>query len=376
MTILSDKHLVIVRTSGSIVNLESYNCQELGLAKALRKKGLKVTLILASEKAKQVVIDGVDIVFCSFKAINQQLAWFDDINKILDNLHPTFVQVHDFGLLMTWKVVHWAKKHDVPSFLIQGNYQTTMKPLFKQLEQIYNFTFGRYTIKKVTGIGCKTLMASRYVSRYCHRKTQLTYVGLDVSRFNERIDKDWRCELGLLSKKILLYVGSVENRRNPFFLIDILKALPEKYVLIMVGDGTMLKETYDRIKLLGLQERCLMLGKQNQRLLPALFEASDVFLLASNYEIYGMVILEAMYFGVPVVSSFTAGSETLIRNGFNGFVVNDLNVEKWLECIRSLCENEKLHDTISKNSKEFVRLSFTWDKVADKYLDLYFDAKL
>ena len=197
MTINSNTHLVIVRTGGSVVNLESYNCQELGLAKALRSKGLKVTLVLASKSAGNLVIDGVDVVYCKFKALNQQLAWFEDIDGILERLNPSLIQVHDMGMFMTWKVVRWAKKHNVPSFLIQGNYNVTQKPFFKQLEMMFNCTFGKYIIKTVTGIGCKTLKASEYVKKYYRRETKLTYVGLDVSRFDGCERKDWRAELGL-----------------------------------------------------------------------------------------------------------------------------------------------------------------------------------
>ena len=372
MTNFSKQHLVIIRTGGSVVNLESYNCQELGLAKALRSKGLKVTLVLANKTAGNLVIDGVDVIYCKFKALNQQLAWFYGIEDILEKLKPTLIQVHDLGMFMTWKVVRWAKKHNIRSFLIQGNYQATRKPVFKQLELLFNCTFGRYIIKNVTGIGCKTLMASKYVEKYYRRDTKLTYVGLDVSRFDGCESRDWRAELGLQGKKVLLYVGSLERRRNPLFLVDILRALPDDYALVIVGDGNMRKAVNDKVKSLGLHERCFLLGKQSQQLLSSLFGVSDVILLTSNYEIYGMVILEAMYFGVPIVSTLTAGSDMLIKNGVNGFVIKALDVKEWSTCIRLLCENKEFHDEISETSKKYVRLNLTWDNVADKYLDLYF----
>lgn len=374
MTNFSNQHLVIIRTGGSVVNLESYNCQELGLAKALRSKGLKVTLVLGNKAAGSLVVDGVDVIYCKFRALNQQLAWFDGIDGILEKLKPTLIQVHDLGMFMTWKVVRWAKKHNIRSFLVQGNYQATRKPVFKQLELLFNSTFGRYIIKNVTGIGCKTLKASNYVKKYYDRETKLTYVGLDVSRFDGYDNRDWRAELGLQGKKVLLYVGSLERRRNPLFLVDILRALPDDYVLVIVGEGKMQEAVGDKIKSLNLQGRCIMLGKQSQKSLPPIFEMSDAFLLASNYEIYGMVILEAMYFGLPVVSSCTAGSETLIKNGFNGYVINDFSAEEWAACIRQTCEDRNLHDTMSKNCKEYINNNLTWGKVADRYMDLYFDA--
>ena len=368
----SNEHLVIVRTSGSIMNLTTYNCQELGLAKALLSKGLRVSLVLAGENTHKEIVGGINVFFCSFEAINQQLAWFCDINSVLTELKPTLIQVHDMGLLMTWKVVRWAKMHNVPSFLIQGNYCTTQKPFFKQFEHLYNCTLGKYVIKNVTGVGYKTLMASKYIKRYYDRPTKPTFIGLDDSKFKNPIHMDWKNKLKLNGKKVLLYVGLQEPRRNPLFLIEILKYLPDEYVLLFVGKGPSVNDVNARTKAYGLCSRVIQLGKQPQEMLPSLYGISDLFLLASNYEIYGMVILEAMYFGVPVISTLTAGSETLIDAGRDGFIIPELNACKWANTIERICKDSSVFESMKLAAIEKIKNKLMWEKSAVDFLELYF----
>ncbi len=361
-------HLLIFRTTCSVLNLKTYNCQELGLAKALVKKGYKVSLVLGSDREGEEIVDGVNVYYLTFKAINQQLGIFKHYKQLLESLSPDIIQVHDMGIYMTYLVTKWAKNHDVPCFLIQGNYEPTQKLVFKQFEQCFNKTFGKYVLKNVSGVGYKTKMASRYVCSYYQRDTKPTYIGLDVSKFEDAIERDWISDLHLEGKKILLYVGSVEARRNPLFLVDVISKLPDDYVILIVGGGPLENDLKNYILKKDVSDRCILLGKLPQELLPSLYNISDAFLLASNYEIYGMVILEAMYFGLPVVSSFTAGSDTLIENGKDGFVIDSFDVDKWIDAISKTVGNSDMKTIASQKIKN----QFLWDKASDNFLNLYF----
>ena len=130
---------------------------------------------------------------------------------------------------------------------------------------------------------------------------------MDIQKFSSYELKDWKSELSITDKKILLYVGTLEQRRNPLFLLEVLEHLSTDFVLLIVGDGDLRHEMEREIKQKQLQNRCFMLGKRNQKELPSLYKAADLFLLASEYEIYGMVILEAMYFGIPTITTNLAG---------------------------------------------------------------------
>lgn len=370
------EHLVIIRTGASLLNLKSYNCQELGLAKSLAKKGLKVSLVLAGENEKKldIEIDGhtISIYFVKYISLNQALGWFFKIETLLRNLQPTCIQIHEFGMFMSYRVLRWAKTNNVKTVLIQGSYQTTQKPFFKQLEILFNRTLGQYIIKNVNAIGCKSFMASKYVKRYVDRPTKLTCVGLDTDKFHNNYHSiNWKEKLDLSNKKVLLYVGIFEPRRNPLFLVKVAKQLSDEFVLIMTGRGILEKELKTYITKYKLEHKIKLTGQLKQEDLPSLYQAADLFLLASDYEIYGMVILEAMYFGLPIITTRTAGSEVLINNNSDGIILNNKQEDTWAKTIQGLFSTPNKINSMKKNAANKIINNFVWDKSCEQFLQLY-----
>lgn len=372
------EHLVILRSYGDILNLKNYNCQEIGLGKSLLKKGLKVTILMAGDENVESQINTeygsltISFIKISWK-LHARYCWFQGLEKRLDKLDPTLLQVHDMDLLMTWRAVRWAKKRNIPCFLIQGPYDKWRKPILRQLNEIYNRTFGCYILNNVKKIGVKTILADYYLNGYVKCKTKLTPVGLDTSVFTESVIKDWKKELGLTGKKILLYVGSIQARRNPYFLLELLGSLPDSYVLIMVGKGNLLNDIKCKISSSNLCDRCFILERLSQKELPSLYMASDCFLLPSDYEIFGMVLMESMFFGLPVITTKTTGSDFIVEDKKSGFIIPELNVEKWAQCIHNLCYNQDLHNSISQNSQKRIQKMFLWDSISANFFSLYFD---
>ncbi len=368
------KHLTIVRTAGSVLNIETYNCQELGLSKALVRKGWSVSIILAGNKKekKEIDVDGkkINVYYVTYKSFTQALTIFDDLFLILNQINPTHIQIHEFGMWMSYMVVRWAKSRNIPVYLIQGAYQTTCKPFFKQLEVLFNITFGKYLLRKVTGIGCKSKMAREYIAKYCDRNIWMTPVGLDIERFSVEEKIDWRKKLGFEKKHILTYVGILENRRNPLFLLQIINMLPDDFILLFAGDGPQNDEVRRQIMEQRLENRCIMLGKLKQEQLPSLYKATDLFLLASDYEIYGMVLLEALYYGVPVVTTRTAGSDMLIQQNKNG-VILEKNSNLWVkEIIKLVNDNSNLTLMKSFASNDIVH-HYIWERAVENFINLY-----
>ena len=373
--VFEKNHIVIVRTAGSFLNIDSYNCQEIGLAKALVKKGWNVSVILAGKKKTKRTIysdcNQINVYYVLSRSINEALTYFTDIFPLLASLKPTHLQIHEFGMWMSYKVVKWAKKNNINVCLIQGSYETTHKPVFKQLEILFNKTFGHYILDNVNGIGCKSKMAGRYVTDYCEKNILLTPIGLDVERFSSSSQIDWKSKLELEDKHILLYVGVLENRRNPLFLLEVMKNLSDDFVLIIVGSGPLDEEVRQRINNQHeLNKRCVMLGKLKQEQLPSLYRISDLFLLASDYEIYGMVLLEALYFGVPVITTLTAGSEMLIQQKKNGLIIKK-DIEVWANMILEIINDKERLGEMKSFSKQNILENYLWDVVSDNYIKLY-----
>lgn len=370
-------HLVIVRTTGIEANISSYNCQELGLAKALIKKGIRVTLVFGAHGGNRKEIISVydkslDVYHVKYWGIHHRYTWFLHLESLLKSLEPSIVQVHDMDVFMTWRVIRWTKVNNIKSILIQGPYDKWRYLILRQANEIYNRTFGRYIIKNVTRIGIKTLQAGKYLDQYYKREYSLVEVGLDYSKFdysNIKSNTHLLNKLELENKKVLIYVGVMQNRRSPMFLLEVISKLPKDYVLILVGDGPLVPNMKAFIELNSLSDRCFMLGKLSQKELPSLYQKANLFLLASNYEIFGMVVMEAMFFGLPVLSTRTAGAETLIEEGNDGYILDKLDAIVWKSKIEEICSIE------SPNFKSICHKkivdNYSWDKIADKYIQLY-----
>lgn len=368
-------HIVIVRTGSNIIDTGSYNCQEIGMAKALARRGLNVSVIMAGKQQKKTVYTVSDHFFTVYslpvKSIDIRLGYFVGINKLLISLNPTILQIHDMGVFMSWWVSRWAKKHNVPCYLIQGVYQTTPKLIAGMVDGMITRLFGRGILRNAAGVGCKSYKASEYVKKCYNRETEIVYIGLDESRFNGFVVNDWRNKLGIEDKKVLLYVGKLEERRNPLFLLDILENLSDEYVLLLVGTGPLELQIKEKIKKDELEKRVFVLGKLNQNELPAVYVSSDLFLLASSYEIYGMVIMESMFFGVPVLSSHSGGAEVIIDNMVNGIIEEEFDAIKWSCTINDVFSNEENLQNMKTKAKEKIYKKLLWDYSIESFLDLY-----
>lgn len=370
------KHIVIFRTAGSYIDYTTYNCQELGLAKSLVKKGYKVSLIIGGPSVNHLVFKNngysIDIYYLSYKSLNQSLCIFKGWKQLLNLLKPDVIQIHEFDMYMSFLVSKWSRNHNIRCVLVQGNYDTTKKIFFKQLECIFNNLLGRQVLKNVNAIGCKTIAAEQYVKRYSCKPIFLTPIGLDDSRFNyDTQTNNIRQQYGILGRKVLLYIGTMEQRRNPIFLLELMKHLSDDYCLLLIGEGPLFKQIKYKIAKENINN-VIVLGKRDQKELPDIYASADLFLLASNYEIYGMVILESMYFGCPVLSTKTAGAEVLINNEIDGCIIQGrLNIDKWVNKIRDLFDIPERLGQMGKRASNKIRTELIWDKACEKFIDIY-----
>ena len=163
----------------------------------------------------------------------------------------------------------------------------------------------------------------------------------------------------------------MESRRNPLFLLKLMKQLSDDYCLVLVGDGPLFEQikctiTNDHIN------NVIVLGKKNQEDLPTLYASADLFLLASSYEIYGMVILESMYFGCPVLSTMTAGSEVLIENNKDGIIIDgNLDADKWINKIHELFTMPEILKNMGKNASDKIKMQLVWDGACQNFIKVY-----
>ncbi|MGF2616846.1 N-acetyl-alpha-D-glucosaminyl L-malate synthase BshA [Rossellomorea vietnamensis] len=139
--------------------------------------------------------------------------------------------------------------------------------------------------------------------------------------------------------------------------------------LMLVGDGPEMTVICQLVRELGLKEKVLFLGKQDS--LEELYSLSDLMLLLSEKESFGLVALEAMACGVPCIGTDIGGIPEVIEDGVNGYICHLGAVDSVSEKAVSLLSSEELYQELSENATETARTKFHWSKIVDQYEQIY-----
>ncbi|MBY6035717.1 N-acetyl-alpha-D-glucosaminyl L-malate synthase BshA [Fictibacillus nanhaiensis] len=139
--------------------------------------------------------------------------------------------------------------------------------------------------------------------------------------------------------------------------------------LLLIGNGPELTVACELVRELNLEEDVLFLGKQEN--VGELFSICDLKLLLSEKESFGLVLLEAMACGVPVIGTRIGGIPEVIVDGETGFMVDVGDTNEVAKKAISLLKNDEMHNQFRKNAVEHVRENFLSEKIVSIYEDIY-----
>lgn len=148
----------------------------------------------------------------------------------------------------------------------------------------------------------------------------------------------------------LLTVGKLSEGKNHIFLLDVAKKLYEKNIdfkLLIVGDGPLNNYLESKIEEYGLKDVVKLKGIVEN--IEEIYRSSTLYLHSSRSESFGLVILEAMATGLPVIALKAKEENTLVNNNENGFIVDQESVENYSEKIEMLLNNKALYNKLSYN---------------------------
>lgn len=182
--------------------------------------------------------------------------------------------------------------------------------------------------------------------------------------------------LGLCAKadRILVHVS---NFRPVKRVLDVIRIFAEvvksvESQLILVGDGPERSKAQDLVRELKLTNKVCFLGKQKSFI--EILQNSDVFLLPSEHESFGLAALEAMSCGVPVVASNAGGIPELVVDGKTGFLREVGDIAGMAEAAAKLLIDGDVHLKMSVASRERATTEFSQSKAIDRYEALYLEA--
>ena len=178
-------------------------------------------------------------------------------------------------------------------------------------------------------------------------------------------------------KAKLLHVGRISFEKNIDVIIKSVFILRKKFPdirLDIVGDGPALKSLKLMIQKLELEKNIRFLGRKEHSKLNMVYKEHDIFITASTVETQGVVILEAMASGLPIIGVKKLAIPDLVKNNVNGYVTKPFDEQEMSEKIRILYEDGKLRKDFGKNSTKLV-IEHDVKNVIEKLEKIYFEYK-
>ena len=169
----------------------------------------------------------------------------------------------------------------------------------------------------------------------------------------------------------IINIGSFVPKKNQSFLVEVISNLKEKGVktkIYFLGDGPTRHEVTKKAIQFGVMDSCFFEG--NVENVEKYLWDSDIYIHSAKYEPLGLVILEAMAAGLPVITLDGGGNRDLIEEGKNGFLIEEANADLFVEKIMFMIEYKSSYQAVSTYAIEFAK-NYDIKNYVDKLLTQY-----
>lgn len=171
-------------------------------------------------------------------------------------------------------------------------------------------------------------------------------------------------------------VSRLEREKNLSFLIKGMKELKNQYQdrfrLLILGDGTKREELEKEVIALGMKEQIIFVGTVSQDEITNYYKACDLFVFSSKSETQGIVLLEAMAVGLPVVAVKASGVNDIVKNQINGFITEE-DEKEFSDTIHKLMSNKKHYEETAAGAYTTAR-EYSNETIAQKAEEYYTEA--
>ena len=282
--------------------------------------------------------------------------------------------VHSHISTMSVFPLRAAKKAGVPIRIAHIHSTTNKKEKKKNLLKQVLRPFSRVY---ATDYMCCSELAGRWLfgdKEYDKGNVYLLNNAIDLDKFkyNESLRKEKRKELCISDDTLVIgHVGRFVAQKNHSFLIDIFNEVHkqrENSILLLAGQGPLMEEMKEKVKILGIEESVKFLGQRND--IDKLYQAFDVFLLPSLYEGLPVVGVEAQATGLLCELSNDMTKETKVLDTTR-FMSLDNTAEEWANKILDDYSKFKRHDTTSEVTKNDFNIKKESTKLVQKYYEEY-----
>lgn len=322
---------LLITSIGNFGQKGFYNAQEIGLAKELDRLFDEVIVYkavpLTAEKSKSLIDS------CEHATLYQVPVRSHGINgewdcNIMDTTLDALIYFSDTQLVVP-KVFKWCCRNNIQMYPYIGVIESHSTSRWKKCIIDAMFRRNVAVYKKCTCF-VKTPTVAEQLGALGITKTVVTPVGLDISLLHSDYENFTPGEIKekygySATDKVLLFIGRFTEEKQPIRMIEILSDIRKKdqaYKLLMVGTGELKKDVEHRIRELDLTDNVRMIERIPNSDIWKLYRFADAFVNLNQQEIFGMSILEAMYYGCKVVAWNAPGPNLIIENGKSGWLAH------------------------------------------------------
>jgi len=312
---------------------------------------------------------------------DRRMQW-GGLNRVLSTIPRGRVDVVHIQtpFIAHYAAARFARRNGVPCV---ATYHTFFEEYLHHYVPVLPRSIGRYLARSFTRSQCADVQALIAPSDPM-RDVLLEYgvstpihvlpTGLPADRFNPGIAERFRSEQGIpAGRPLVTYVGRVAHEKNIEFLVkvfvEVRKTIPEA-MLVIAGEGPAREPLRQLVARLGLEKDVHFAGylDRNTGLLDC-YAAANVFVFASRTETQGLVLLEAMAQGAPVVSTAELGTRSVLKAGCGALVVEE-QLQPFAAAVVQVLQDAALRSDLAERGRTYAR---TWSSaiMARRLADLY-----
>ena len=250
-----------------------------------------------------------------------------------------------------------------------GRIPFVLTPSYHPWQGVYEETFGTFVLRSADALIAQCRMEETLLSNYV-KSEKITEIpdGIDSRAFVHLGNGDaFRKKYGFTSSdRLILYVGQMGGRKSVSDLVSLMPAVTKKIPdakLVLVGGGGAMKDSEVR------GEAVRQIGRVTDSQLIDAYSAADVFALPSQFESFGIVLLEAAASGLPIVSRRVGVAPEIIQDGRNGLLQAECDESFAMALCSVLSDSSYRKNAEEKRSEILAR--YDWEKIVDSMISLY-----
>ncbi|MEE9152448.1 MAG: glycosyltransferase family 4 protein [Thermoplasmata archaeon] len=291
------------------------------------------------------------------------------------------IHTHSYGYFQTTAGSFAKKLKDIP-LIITPHFHPPWSmwggERRKGLRKIYDRLFGKSVMDATDIVICHSENEKELLANFSipDEKVRIVPAGIDFNRFKTVPSPDHFRDSYNITGRIVLFVGRLASNKGLRYLIDAMPQIISEFkdtTLVLMGEDEGQRRSLEQgAEKLGIKDKVVFTGYiTDDELFKSAYSACDVFVLPSEYEAFGLVLLEAMACRKPCVATSVGGVPEVIEDGKTGVLVEYGSSERLAGAIIELLGDENRRKNMGRAGRERVRENFKWPRIVDQLEGIY-----